>query len=104
VVHVAGELDMATVPTLASYLREQTETSRPAHLVLDVAAVRYFASAGIALITSALRHFHGVRGELHLVGLACSRQAARLLDITGMLSVLDVHDDLDHLLHHLDQR
>ena len=104
VVAITGELDISTVSTLADYLREQTETTGPTHLVLDMTAVRFLASAGVALIATALRNDAGIRGQLHLTGLTENRQAARVLELTGLLAFLDVHDDLDDLLDDLDQR
>ena len=41
-VQLAGELDIATAPLLADYLREQT-ASTPTYLLLDLAAVRFLA-------------------------------------------------------------
>lgn len=96
VVHVAGELDIATAPLLAAYLREQT-ACRPAELVLDLAAVTLLAATGLALIVGA-QHDDGVHGRLHLTGVTGNRSVERVLLITGLRSVLDVHDTLDTLL------
>jgi anti-sigma B factor antagonist len=103
VVALSGELDVATVQVLAEFLREQTATTQPAHLVLDMAAVGFLASAGVALIVTAQRDDAGIHGQLHLVGLTHNRPVTRVLDLTGVLPFLDVHDDLDHLLNELDQ-
>jgi anti-sigma B factor antagonist len=100
---LGGELDVATPPPLAGLLREYTRPD-PAHLVLDLAGVRFLASAGISLILSAMRNDEGIRGRLHLLGVRGNLVVTRVLDLTGLLRLLDVHDTLDELLDHLDQR
>jgi len=103
VVRLAGEVDVASADPLVDFLREAT-VRRPAHLVLDVSGVRFLASAGVGLITSALRNAEGIHGRLHLIGVAGNRAVARVLDLAGVRRMLDVHDDLEHLLAHLDRR
>jgi anti-sigma B factor antagonist len=97
VVHLAGDLDMDTVPGLAEYLREQT-AGRPAYLVLDLSDVTLLAAAGVALIVEALDDGSDIHGRLHLTGVTGNRPVARVFEITGLLQVLDVHDDLEALL------
>jgi anti-anti-sigma factor len=96
------ELDVATVPLLAGLLREHTHTG-PAHLVLDLAGVRFLASAGVGLILSAMHNDEGIRGRLHLLGVHGNHMVSRVLDLTGMLPLLHIHDTLDELLEYLDQ-
>ena len=100
VVHLAGELDMATVPVVARCLQHQTAT-RPAALVLDLGAVTLLAAAGVALLVD-VQHDH--RGGLHLVGVTGNRAVDRVLRITGLGSAFDVHDDLHALLDALPPR
>jgi hypothetical protein len=47
VAHLAGELDIATVPVVAEYLRREAAT-RPAELLLDLSGVTHLAAAGLA--------------------------------------------------------
>jgi anti-sigma B factor antagonist len=101
-VQLGGELDVATVPLLAGLLREHTRPG-PAHLVVDLAGVRFLASAGVGLILSAMRNDEGIRGRLHLLGVRGNHMVTRVLDLTGLLPLLEVHDALDELLDHLDQ-
>jgi anti-anti-sigma factor len=75
----------------------------PAHLVVGLAGVRFLAAAGVGLILAAMRNEEGIRGRLHLLGVRRNRMVARVLDLTGLLPLLDVHDALDELLDHLDQ-
>jgi anti-anti-sigma factor len=102
-VRLAGELDVASADPLVDFLREST-VRRPAHLVLDVAGVRFLASAGVGMIMSALRNAEGIHGRLHLTGVVGNRVVTRVLELAGVRRVLDVHEDLEHLLAHLDRR
>jgi len=97
VAHLDGELDMATAPFLADYLRSETAV-RPADLVLDLSRVTLLAAAGLALIIRALHNESGIQGRLHLTGVTGNRPVERVLRLTGLTSVLDVHDDLSTLL------
>jgi anti-anti-sigma factor len=100
VVSVAGELDMATVPQLRAYLVDKT-VSCPAHLVLDLSAVTFLASQGIAVLIEAGEGLEGIHGELHLTGVTTNRSVQRVLEVTGLLARFDIHDDEDDLLRRL---
>jgi anti-sigma B factor antagonist len=89
-------------PTLVGFLRDTTARD-PAHLVLDLAGVRFLASAGVGIIMSAMQNADGIRGQLHLIGVTDNPVVARVLDLTGVRPLLDIHDGLDHLLAHLDR-
>jgi len=97
VVHLTGELDMATVPFVADYLKRQTVT-RPAELALDLTGVTHLAAAGLALVVAAMNDDDGIHGRLHLVGVTGNRRVERALRLTGLLPVLDIHDDVQTLL------
>jgi anti-sigma B factor antagonist len=97
VAHLAGELDIATAPVVADHLRRETAT-RPAELLLDLSGVTHLAAAGLALIVAAMNNDRGIHGRLHLVGVSGNRPVERALQITGLLPVVDVHDDVQALL------
>ena len=99
---VAGELDIATAPLLAGHLRGSAGTA-PCVLVLDLSEVTLLAASGVALLVDAHRAGAG-RGRLHLVGVTDNRPVARVLDLTGVLALLEVHDDLTDVLAHLHRR
>jgi len=102
VVHLSGELDMATAPLLGDYLREQTAAS-PTELVLDLGGVTLLAAAGLALMMQALNNDSGIHGRLHLTGVAGNRPVERVLRLTGLTSILDIHDNLQTVLDTLPQ-
>jgi anti-sigma B factor antagonist len=97
VAHLAGELDIATVPLVADHLRRQT-TTLPAELVLDLGGVTHLSAAGLTLIVVAMNDDGGIHGRLHLVGVTGNRPVERPLQLTALLTVLDIHDDLRILL------
>jgi anti-sigma B factor antagonist len=97
VAHLAGELDIATAPVVADQLRQETATP-PAELLLDLSGVTHLAAAGLALIVAAMNNDGDIHGRLHLVGVSGNRPVERVLEITGLLAVVDVHDDLQALL------
>jgi anti-sigma B factor antagonist len=97
VVRLAGALDGLTAPELARHLREQTAVG-PSDLVLDLAGVRFLAAAGVTLLLGAQHNQLGIRGSLHLTGVTGNRPVERVLALTGVQEVVDVHDDLATLL------
>jgi anti-anti-sigma factor len=103
VVHLAGELDIATVPVVADYLREQAAAA-PAELVLDLSAVSLLAATGVGLIMTAERRDDGIDGRLHLVGVVGNRAVERVLALTGVAGRLSIHHSCDALLAHLGRR
>jgi len=97
VAQLVGELDIATAPLVADHLRRHTAT-RPAELLLDLGGVTLLGAAGLALIVAAMNNDGGIHGRLHLVGVTGNRPVERALQLTGLLPLLDVHDDLQTLL------
>lgn len=101
VVQLAGELDIATVPSLVQYLREETARGCT-HLVLDVVGVRFLAAAGVGLILSAMHNNDGICGRLHLIGVTGNHVVAHVLALADLMPLLDIHDSLEQLLDHPD--
>jgi len=100
VVRLAGALDMATTPVVAEYLQEQT-APRPAELILDLAGVTLLAATAVALIVDALHDTGEIHGRLHLVGVTGNRPVERVLELTRVRPLLDVHDSVHTLLEEL---
>jgi anti-anti-sigma factor len=88
VVYVAGEIDLATAPTLQTCLTAQLEcsTQHPV-LVVDLAAVDFISCAGLRVLLEAQQHaaVHGT--AFRLAG--CSRVVLRLLNLA------DLHGEFD---------
>lgn len=100
VVAVVGELDLVTVPQVRAYLQDKT-AARPGHLVLDLAGVGFMSSHGVSLLLDAHQENDHIHGCLHLTGVSSNRPVSRVLDLTGLMPLLDVHDDQDQLIREL---
>lgn len=93
VVHVAGEVDLVTAPTLRvclTSLLEQLESS--AHhmvLVVDLATVGFMGCAGLHVLLDAAAHAaaHGVTFRLA----HCSRPVQRLLELSDVHTHFEGH-------------
>jgi anti-anti-sigma factor len=101
VVRPVGELDIATAPLLAEYLREHS-ADRPAELVLDLSGVTLLAAPGVAVIVGAAHHRDDVHGRLHLTGVAGNRPVEQVLDLTGVAALVDVRPTVAALLAELE--
>ncbi len=97
VVTMDGELDMLTAPLLEACLRQQFAAA-PAHLILDLEALRFLGSNGLTCLLWAREFAHHSTGtQLHLAGLA-TRVVARALQITQLQDQFDTYPTLPHAL------
>jgi anti-sigma B factor antagonist len=100
VVRPAGALDLDTAPVLARHLDEQT-AAPPDDLVVDLAAVRFLAAAGLTVLLRAHRRQRAAQRRMHVTGVAANPPVERVLALTGVGEQLDVADDLAALLDRL---
>ena len=96
-VEILGELDMQTAPQAKAFLAQATATT-PRHLILDLAGVRFMASAGIALLLAAQSGQDGINGRLHLLGVTGNHPVERPLVLVGLLDRFDIALDREALL------
>jgi anti-anti-sigma factor len=99
-VRLVGELDGVTAPRLARHLREQTAAGAR-DLVLDLTGVWFISAAGVTVIVRAFAERLGGHGGVHLTGVTGNRPVEKVLGLTGLREVLDVHDELGSLLARL---
>lgn len=78
---LTGEVDMATAPRLAETLNQLTDQGCQV-VAVDLAAVTFLDSRGLAELISANQKLLRTGGHLHLRH--PSRQVQRLLDMTGL--------------------
>ncbi|MFI9383157.1 STAS domain-containing protein [Kutzneria sp. NPDC052558] len=90
VVRVAGEVDMVTAPGLESRVVELLG-ERPRLLVIDLTEVRFFSSAGLAVLALAHRAADA-RTQLRVV--ANDTAVLRPLELTGLTEDLSILPDL----------
>jgi len=95
VVHLAGELDMQTVPAAALELDQALE-SAPSGLVVDMTGLTFLASAGLAMLAAVGEKAGQASVTLRLA--ADSRVVLRPLEITGLDAGFAIRDSVDSAL------
>lgn len=94
VLHVMGELDTLTSPQLQSRMsRQLADVDR---LVVDLTAVTFLGSAGLAVLVAAKAESDERGCRLLLV--PGSRVVERALEATGLLHLFTVADDVEQAL------
>jgi anti-anti-sigma factor len=94
VVHVSGELDLATVDVLGAALARHPGGK---HVVIDLGACSFLDSSGVRLLATTARQSGESGGRLDLV-VAEDSGVARVLEITGIDTLVGVHPSLDAAL------
>ena len=93
VVHARGEIDMFTTPLLSDAIEKQFAQERCRVLVVNMLSVTFLSSNGLASLVEAQRMADSCGVTLRLVG--TTRAVTRPLESTGILSMFDVHRNLD---------
>jgi anti-sigma B factor antagonist len=95
VLTITGDLDVATGPQLRDSLIQVMDQGRY-RLVLDLTGVPFLDSLGLGVIVGVV---HRLRPHDGAFALACARPpVTRALKISGLTSVLAVHDTLDEAI------
>jgi anti-sigma B factor antagonist len=91
---LAGELDLATAPSLA-VLIDRARARRRRKVLVDLTGVEFCDSTGLRALMGAERELRIAGGRLTIV---CpgEGQVARLLDVTGLREALRVYEDPRH--------
>jgi anti-anti-sigma factor len=100
-VEFTGDLDRDTAAEALDHLVTAT-AGETRHLILDLSQVVFMGSDGISLLIAAHRGCHGVRGALHVIGIAENRQVLRPLQLMNLVGELDIAEDLDAALTAID--
>jgi anti-sigma B factor antagonist len=87
VVHVAGEIDLATRDIVADALFAQL-AERPAAVVIDLSAVGFMGSTGLGLLVEAMREAQRTGVDLQII--ATTQPVLRSLQISGLDRVLPI--------------
>lgn len=90
VVHVTGELDLASAPILDELLSELNEPSAP--LVLDLTGVTFMGSSGLELLVKHEARCRVTGRTLRVV--ANNRAVLRPIGLTGLTTAVTVVDTL----------
>jgi len=90
--HVAGDLDLATAPLLEDALADVGASV----VVIDLSGCSFLDSAGIRALVGAARRLADGGRSLRVV--AADSGIVRLLEITGVDTLIGVHPTLDDAL------
>lgn len=90
VLHVAGELDLLTTPTLAEACSTELRR-RPGTLIIDLTGVTFLASVGMSAIVAAHEE-GGDHTTVRVVG--GTRDTLRPIQVTGLDNLLSVYPTL----------
>ena len=92
IVHVGGEVDVATCPQLRDVLAELVDQSIY-HLVVDLEKVSFLDSSGIGVLVGVYRRIREHGGSLRLTG---PRPAVRrVLELTKVTTLLPIHGTVE---------
>lgn len=94
VVFAAGEIDLATSPTLREVMVEAVESQR--HLIVDLSAVSFLDSTGLSVLLRTNQRIAATHKSMSLVG--PTGIVAKVLRITGVDQAIPVHPNLDTAL------
>lgn len=87
---LSGEIDLDNAPEVRSMLLECTDGGRD--VLVDLSAVSYIDSSGIASLVEALQNANSSGSQLGLV--AISPQAMRVFELARLDKVFTIHTDL----------
>ncbi|MEJ2870743.1 STAS domain-containing protein [Actinomycetospora sp. OC33-EN08] len=95
VIRLSGEIDMLTTPALRAKVTEELAAGLSV-LVLDMLAVEFLGSSGLALLVEALDESRNRGVALRLV--ADSRPVSRPLQATGLTDLFEIHSTVEGAL------
>lgn len=95
VVAPAGDVDMSCSPRLREALRDAQE-SRPERLVVDLSAVQYMDSSGLATLVEAMKNAKNARTRLVLC--AMHQKVRAIFEIARLHQYFLITDSLDEAL------
>lgn len=90
VIHPVGEIDLAVADGLRAAVLEALSSAD--RVAIDFAEVTFVDSTGLSVIAAAVREAKALGTHLVLVGL--TERTRRVLEITGMTSIVDIRDRL----------
>lgn len=95
IVHLEGEIDLHTCPELRTTLQNLMDSGKH-QIVLNLAQVPYLDSAALGVLVDAVRKARENNGGLHLVNV--TPFVLRAFEITRLIKIFQVHDDIESAL------
>ena len=95
VLPLKGEVDLHVSPSVTAALDEMIDT-KPERLVVDLSAVTYIDSAGLAALIQAMQKVEGYGGKFRLAGL--QETVRSIFEISRLDQVFQIFTDVDAAL------
>lgn len=96
VLSVTGEIDLTSCGRLREKI-DEVDLDRPPHVVVDLTQVGFIDSTGLSVLVGAARR---ARTEGRGFGVVAEGHLRELLRLTGLDTVMDVHQHLDDATEH----
>jgi len=100
IVQINGELDVANAMELSDYLTGLFKKF-PKRVILNLEAVNYIASSGLAMLVAALKKSRETRVPFAICGL--SPLARKAVEMTTLHEILPIYEDVDEALKKLEE-
>ncbi|MEE9240580.1 MAG: STAS domain-containing protein [bacterium] len=91
-VRVSGEVDMSNSPTLRESLMNLIKDKASA-IVVDLGAVSYMDSSGIATLVEGLQETSSYGGKFRIAGL--TDKVKQVFELARLTDVFDIYPDVD---------
>ena len=95
VIHLTGDLDMATVGRAEQALEDAVQDTTSS-LILDLSGITFFASTGLHLLVRLKAATCDQDQNLHVV--AAHRRVLRPLQLTELDAAFEIHPTVEHAL------
>jgi anti-sigma B factor antagonist len=92
VLSVHGEVDVYTAPQFREQLIQLVDQGKH-QIVVDLEGVEFLDSTGLGVLVGGLKRVRSQDGDLALV--CTQRRILKVLEITGLTKVFDIHDSVD---------
>jgi anti-sigma B factor antagonist len=89
ILDLSGDITLFNSPDIRKVLLSELREKRVPHLILNMQAVPYIDSSGVASLVEGLKASREVGARLALYGL--SRSAKTVLELTHLLRIFEVH-------------
>jgi len=88
---ISGEIDLATSPELRKALLRELREARMPRVVLNLKAVRYIDSSGVASLVEGLKASREVGARFILCGL--NKTVREVLQLSKLLRIFEVYEN-----------
>src|SRR5438445_12947751 len=90
IVDVSGDIDLANSPEVRKALLHELRDDRRPRVVLNLSAVRYIDSSGVASLLESLKASRDIGSRFILVGL--SGPAREVLQLSHLVKLFEIYD------------